>query len=229
MKKNLKKLHHKAADFQYAHEEISLGATSSYSLVHDPKHVLFVLSRYKFCAQMLQGKKRLLELGCGEGLGLPLIAQGAQKVYGLEWEQRPLDSIHKRLSRFFPNIELICLDPTKQKLTIKVDAVYSVDFIEHIDGKRETFLMKNIIGCLPQDGVLITGTPNVTSKTYASYSSKVHHVNLKSAQDLRKLMETYFENVFIFGMNDEVVHTGYAAMCHYLWAVAAGVKKSVRK
>jgi hypothetical protein len=23
----------------------------------------------------------------------------------------------------------------------------------------------------------------------------------------------------MFGMNDEVVHTGYAPMCHFLWAL----------
>ena len=36
------------------------------------------------------------------------------------------------------------------------------------------------------------------------------------------LLQREFENVFMFGMNDEIVHTGYAPMCHYIWAVAAG-------
>ena len=57
-----KELYHKGADFQFEHEEILLGAPSSYSLTHDPKHLAFVLSRYKFCAKMLQGKKKILEM-----------------------------------------------------------------------------------------------------------------------------------------------------------------------
>jgi hypothetical protein len=42
---------------------------------------------------------------------------------------------------------------------------------------------------------------------------------------LQALMIRYFENVFMFGMNDEIVHTGYAPMCHYIWALAVGVRQ----
>jgi hypothetical protein len=37
-------------------------------------------------------------------------------------------------------------------------------------------------------------------------------------------MEEYFHSVFMFSMNDEVVHTGYHKMAHYLFAVAAHKK-----
>ena len=30
-------------------------------------------------------------------------------------------------------------------------------------------------------------------------------------EELRALMQRYFNNVFMFGMNDEVLHTGYRA------------------
>ena len=33
-------------------------------------------------------------------------------------------------------------------------------------------------------------------------------------------MERHFHNVFMFAMNDEVVHTGYHKMAHYLFALA---------
>jgi hypothetical protein len=33
----------------------------------------------------------------------------------------------------------------------------------------------------------------------------------------------------MFGMNDEVVHTGYAPMCHFIWAMGVGVKKEWQK
>lgn len=42
---------------------------------------------------------------------------------------------------------------------------------------------------------------------------------------LKKLMSDYFYTVFMFGMNDEVVHTGYLPMAHYLFAVGVGTKK----
>jgi hypothetical protein len=38
-------------------------------------------------------------------------------------------------------------------------------------------------------------------------------------------MERHFRTVFIFSMNDEVVHTGFSPMAHYLLAVAVGVRR----
>lgn len=84
--------------------------------------------------------------------------------------------------------------------------------------------MRNIVGCLKPDGVLLNGTPNVTAEAYASPQSKVQHINLKSMNSLRSLTEKYFKNVFMFGMNDEVLHTGYGPMCHYIWALGVGVR-----
>ena len=68
------------------------------------------------------------------------------------------------------------------------------------------------------------GTPNKTSQKYASKYSKKGHVNTKTYENLASLGKKYFNNYFIFGMNDEVVHTGYPNMCHYLWLIGTGIK-----
>jgi hypothetical protein len=44
-------------------------------------------------------------------------------------------------------------------------------------------------------------------------------VNCKDAAGLKALMSRFFHNVFIFSMNDEVVHTGFYPMAHCLWAL----------
>jgi len=64
----------------------------------------------------------------------------------------------------------------------------------------------------------------MTSKrgAYASPLSKEGHVNCKSAPDLKRLMQRHFHDVFIFSMNDEVVHTGFYALAHYLFALCVG-------
>ena len=38
-------------------------------------------------------------------------------------------------------------------------------------------------------------------------------------------MLKYFENVFLFSMNDEVVHTGFSPMAHYLFVICCQKKK----
>jgi len=35
-------------------------------------------------------------------------------------------------------------------------------------------------------------------------------------------MAEFFHNVFIFSMNDEVVHTGFHKMANYVFAIGAG-------
>ena len=41
---------------------------------------------------------------------------------------------------------------------------------------------------------------------------------------LKSLLSKYFHNVFIFSMNDEVVHTGFYPMAHYLFALCCDKK-----
>lgn len=216
--------YHEGSDFQFEHDELLLGAPSSYSLTHDPKHLVFVLSRYKFCAKMLQGKKSAMEIGAGDGMGLPIMAKAVEKLYCVDWDARHQESIRRRLLPHFPNVSLINVDINEKAPDIKVEAAYWVDVIEHLEPENEATVMERIVSCLTPDGVLITGTPNVTAGHLASPCSAIQHINLKSMDGLRELMLKYFRNVFMFGMNDEVLHTGYGPMCHYVWSVAAGLK-----
>ena len=39
--------------------------------------------------------------------------------------------------------------------------------------------------------------------------------------ELKSLLEQYFHSVFLFSMNDEVVHTGFYPMAHYLLAICS--------
>jgi hypothetical protein len=39
---------------------------------------------------------------------------------------------------------------------------------------------------------------------------------------MRTLLSRFFENVFIFSMNDEVVHTGFSPMAHYIIGLGCG-------
>jgi hypothetical protein len=220
-----KEAYHAGSDFQFAHNELPLGAPSSYSLLNDPKHLAFVLSRYKFCSKMLEGRKRVMEFGSGDGIGLPIIAKAVGEVHCVDWDERHISSIRRRLLPHFPNIHLHQHDLNEGPIDFPLDAIYSIDVIEHIDPAKEDRFMQNVISTLATDGVMITGTPNISASSYASPCSAIQHINLKSHQTLRALMERYFENVFMFGMNDEVLHTGYGPMCHYIWSIAAGRRR----
>lgn len=204
--------------------EIPLGPWTSYSVLHDPKHVAFVLARYKFVAKMLEGREQVMEIGSGDGIGLSLVAQSVKHVHAVDWDRRLLDGNARRL-KHLKNVSYVLADLNTESPNLKVDAAYWVDVLEHLDSATESTVLDNIVCCLPDDGVLLTGTPNKAAHQYASPQSRALHINQKSMEDLRTLMERYFRNVFMFGMNDEVLHTGYAPMCHYLWSLAVGVRR----
>jgi 2-polyprenyl-3-methyl-5-hydroxy-6-metoxy-1,4-benzoquinol methylase len=204
-------------------DSIALGPWTTYSLLKDPKHLGFVMARYKFCAKMLEGRKRVLEVGCGDAFGAPVVAQAVGHLLGVDPEARLIKSDQKRLAQI-KNLEFRQMDICQQLPEGKFDAVYSIDVIEHLDKPLNKKFMENQCALLGLDGVCIIGTPNITANKYASPRSSVQHINLKSQKTLRAQMEKYFKNVFMFGMNDEVLHTGYAPMCHYIFGMGVGIK-----
>jgi 2-polyprenyl-3-methyl-5-hydroxy-6-metoxy-1,4-benzoquinol methylase len=99
------------------------------------------------------------------------------------------------------------------------DAAFTLDVLEHISAADERRFLQNIVDSLQPHGVLLIGTPSLESQAYASPISKAGHVNCKTSAQLSALCDEYFHNTFLFSMNDEVVHTGHAAMAHYLFAL----------
>lgn len=203
---------------------ILMGPHTAYQYRTDAKHLSFVLARYKFCAKMLAGRTTVLEVGCGDAFGTPIVAQTVKNVVGIDWDAQLIASTEGRLS-FLGNCVFRQCDMTQAKgLDEQFDGIYSVDVLEHIDPKLERRFMQNCCRALEDKGMFVIGTPNEKAAVYASASSRAGHINLKDASALRELLTRYFETTILFGMNDEVVHTGFLDMAHYLFGVCVGVK-----
>lgn len=226
VKKLADEAHRKAVKLQLKGERIFLGPYASHSLRTDAKHMCFVLSRYKFCAKLLEGKKSVLEIGCGDGTGLPIVAQSVGHVYATDWDRNIIEDNRMRLF-FLANCSFLEFDIATGPFTKIMDGVYLLDVVEHLEPSMERTVMQNIVSSVSHSGICIIGTPNIEASRYASPQSQAGHINLKDYKGLRKMMEDYFANVFLFSMNDEVVHTGFYPMAHYLFGVGVG-KKTVR-
>ena len=184
----------------------------------DPKRLAFVLSRYKFVAKMLEGKKEVLEVGCGDAFASRIVKQTVKNLTVSDFDQVFIDDAKSRNDNDWPMTYLVH-DMTKAPARKKYDAIYSVDVLEHIDPKNEEEFLSNICRSLNQNGAVIIGIPSLESQEYAIPASKEGHVNCKSGQDLKTFMTKYFEHVFLFSMNDEVVHTGFSQMSNYLLTI----------
>lgn len=205
------------------HERMTLGRHWSFNLRNDPKRFAFVLSRYKLAAKLACRGKRVLELGCSEGLGAAILGEHAAKYVGVDLDGEAIEVA----KRNFPQHEFVHDDALSGAVYGEFDAVVSMDVIEHIEQPKEHLFFEAALRQLHGDGMCVIGTPNITSAPYASAMSNAGHVNLFSADRLNAAMRERFTWVFPFGMNDEVVHTGYAPMCHFL--IALGCRKRVTR
>jgi len=172
---------------------------------------------------MFEGYDSVLEVGCGDAFGSTLVAQAVQKLVCIDSEPYVIEHPAKN-PQLTLNATLKLHDIVQSPMPDPFKAVFSLDVIEHIPLELEDRFMENIVASTEGSGVLIIGTPNITSAQYASQFSQIGHVNLKSFESLKQTLSRFYRHVFMFGMNDEVVHTGYAPMCHYLIGLAVESK-----
>ena len=203
---------------------VSLGLLKSREWIEDPRRFLFSQSRYKFVSKLLSGRKNVLEIGCGDAFNAPIIMQEVENLTVTDFDALFIEDAAARTPPEYPYTAKVhnFLDGTMDG---EFDAVYSLDVLEHIDASEEDVFLGNIMECLANDAVAIFGMPSLESQVYASEGSKAGHINCKTAPDLKKVMSRYFHSVFMFSMNDEVVHTGYHKMAHYILALAAHPKR----
>jgi 2-polyprenyl-3-methyl-5-hydroxy-6-metoxy-1,4-benzoquinol methylase len=184
--------------------------------------LLRTMARYKFVANLVKDKY-VLDVGCGEGLGTSLLGKYTKFIIGIDTDKEAIKFAEKNYS-LLDKVHFYEIDIMKYINTINFDCSIAIDVIEHIKKKKEKLFMENICKTISDTGFCIIGTPNKNMKKYESKEAKMGHINMYDEKRLRKLMEKYFENVFIFGMNDEVVYTGFKPMCQYLFAIGVNKK-----
>lgn len=202
----------------------TFGLMANESWNQDPKRTLFTLARYKFVAKMLSGKRNCLEIGCADAFGTRLVQQEVTKITAIDFD--PV-FIEDAISRRNPNWPITLFTHNMLEGAVpggQYDSAFSLDVLEHIDPKAEKEFMSNLVASVTVDAPVIIGMPSLESQNYASPQSKAGHINCKSGQNFKSDLEKYFKNVFVFSMNDEVIHTGYFPMAHYLIALCLNSK-----
>lgn len=198
-----------------------LGLRSSQSWHDDPKHLLFRLARYKFVSKMLADSEHVLEIGCGDAFGTRIVQQSVKALSATDFDEVFVEDVKARMVERW-RFPVFTHDLLAGPIGGRYDGVYALDVLEHIQSRDEVTFLRNMFAPLTEHGVGIIGIPSLESQVHASPTSKAGHVNCKSMPELRETMRGFFHNVFMFSMNDEVVHTGYHPMAHYLFAVCAG-------
>ena len=202
---------------------INMGKHSSWAWKYDPKHLIFSLARYKFVSKMFDNFDNVLEVGAGDGFKSQIVKQTVKNLTLCDSENINL-KIYNSKENNYSKCKFILHDFIKKDLKKKYDGIYLLDVLEHISKKYEAIFIKNICKSLRKDSVLIVGIPTIESQKYASKLVKKNHINCKSKKELGLYMSKFFKNVFMFSMNDEILHTGFDKMSNYIFALCVNKK-----
>lgn len=202
-------------------QQIILGRYASYWFHRTPRRMLYALTYYKFASRLIGKEKRVLDIGCNEGLGTHLLAKECGYAMGVDFDEEAIASAKNNFPQ--DSISFCSKDILKAKIPGKWDAVVNFDVIEHILPENANAFIEAMKKHLAPEGMVVIGTPSEISQQYASAVSRRGHVNIYSPERLEQEMKKHFSFVFLFSANDEVVHTGYLPLAHYL--IAVGCKK----
>jgi hypothetical protein len=203
----------------------TLGPMASFTWNTDPKRLLFVLSRYKFAARMLEGCQRVIEIGCGDGFGSRIVRQHVHSLTLTDVDPRMVEFAMRTNSESY-QIEAVSHNFVTDRFGCSepFDGAYFLDVLEHIPSRDEEAFFNNLIAILSPSAKVVIGMPSIESQAYASQGSKEGHVNCKSKERLGDDLKSFFSVVSLFSMNDEMVHTGFGRMANYVFALCSGPK-----
>ncbi len=199
-----------------------LGPVNTESVLHDLKHLGFTLARYKFAAKMLARCRHILDVGCGEGLGtLMLLADTPARVTGIDFDEAQIGYARQHvLPHGRGRLAFLCQDVVAAPYADDpADGLVSLDVIEHLHPAEEPRFLQHCAEALEPRGVAVIGTPSLHAQQFSSPRSQKGHINLFDPVRLASTLERHFSRVFVFSMNDELVHTGFSKLAHYLMAL----------
>lgn len=148
-----------------------------------------LLKAYHVAAPFVKGD--VLELGCGEGRGIELIAKHADSYLALD----KIPEVINTLAEKFPNHQFKqALFPPVDLPNERFDTIVNFQVIEHI--KDDYLFLKEIARLLKPGGIAITSTPN----SKMTLSRNPWHTREYTGNELSDICNKYFSKVDMMGI-----------------------------
>ncbi len=201
----------------------SFGPLTSDKFRTDPQYVMFQMSRYKHVARMFSHKKNVLDIGSGDGIGLPILSSYFENVTSLDVDPIMLNQCKRNLDPTF-SCSFLRHDFYSAPLNQKFDLAVCFDVLSCVDPEHEYSWFENITKSLDQNGIFVIGTQNINTARFSNQANHAEQPNFKNFSELESLFSNHFQNYFILSMNDETIHTGKRENCQYFIASGIGRK-----
>lgn len=201
---------------------LKLGKYNSFQHVKSPRRILHSLAYYQFASKLIGKDRRVLDVGCNEGQGTYLLGKECGYAYGTDFDEEAIEAAKRNYTS--DAVEFTTEDFFDADHLPAWDAITSFDVIEHIYPEHADEFVSKMAEKINPDGMVILGTPSLTSKQYASKVTNAGHVNLYTSEGLEHQLDKFFHNTFVFLANDELVHLGFPPLGHYLLGIGCNKK-----
>ena len=111
----------------------TFGLMANDSWNNEPKRTLFTLSRYKFVAKMLEGKRHVLEVGCADAFATRIVRQAVDAVTFASFDLIFINDVKSR------NTEKWHMDASVHDMVRdgpfgggSFDRLFAIDVLEHM-------------------------------------------------------------------------------------------------
>jgi SAM-dependent methyltransferase len=147
----------------------------------------YTRSRMAWVVRQCAGARRVLEIGCGDGALLGLLAAAGHEVTGVDRDERALELAAAMLARRGLRVDL---HPDLRSVGHRgFDAVVLAEVVEHLDDPATT--LAETARLLSPGGRLVLTTPvRLLERPLDPY-----HVHEFWPEELRALLERFFEQV----------------------------------
>lgn len=117
-----------------------------------------LLQRRQRWVDIFKGCKHVLDIGCGEGMFLDLLAEAGINASGIDCDQVVVEKAIKKGHK----VELVTTDELVSLGTFhKYDGIFLGHIIEHLEGKEALKLLHDCSWLLEPEGKLVVVTPNI--------------------------------------------------------------------
>jgi 2-polyprenyl-3-methyl-5-hydroxy-6-metoxy-1,4-benzoquinol methylase len=150
------------------------------------------MAAYRKALEFIEGR-RLLEIGCGEGIGTSILAGTAASVLAIDYSDEALGFAREKYGA--DNIEFRKMRvPPMDIPDASIEAVVCFQMIEHLEEPEE--LVSEIGRALRADGVCLLATVNKEE----TISENPYHLREFTASEMLALLESHFEAVEMYGV-----------------------------
>ncbi len=150
------------------------------------------MAAYRKALEFIEGR-RLLEIGCGEGIGTSILAGAAASVVAIDYSDEALGVAREKYGA--DNIEFRKMRvPPVDLPNASIEAVVCFQMIEHLEEPEK--LVSEIGRALDPDGVCLLATVNKEE----TISKNPYHLREFTASEMLALLESRFGSVEMYGV-----------------------------